>query len=72
MEGTTRVLVLSEALTAYRTASGQSMRELGLAVGLSQATISNLERGVFKPRRTTLLRLVEYLREQGYEVREVA
>lgn len=67
-----KVLILSAALTAHRTERGLSMREVGAAVGVSKATISNIERGIFKPRRTTLLRLVEYLREQGYEVREVA
>lgn len=67
-----KVLDLGGALTAHRAKRGLSMREVGAAVGLSKATISNIERGIFRPRRTTFARLVEYLREQGYEVREVA
>ncbi len=48
------------------------MRTVGAAVGLTQSSISYIERGVYKPRRTTFLRLTDFLREKGYEVEGAA
>jgi transcriptional regulator with XRE-family HTH domain len=63
---------LRGALIDCRATLELSLREVGEAVGLSQAAVSNIERGLAQPRRTTRIRLLAFLRQRGYTVEEVA
>ena len=43
-----------------------SLSAMGVAVGLSAAGISKIERGKTKPNRASEARLIEFLRKRGY------
>ena len=62
---------LAERLLACRSVRKLSLREVSLRVDISVTALSNIERGAAVPRRTTMLRLLAFLREEGYELTEV-
>ncbi|HEV1286514.1 MAG TPA: helix-turn-helix domain-containing protein [Bryobacteraceae bacterium] len=68
----TRVLVLPDALIDCRARHFLTLEDVASAVGVSRASISNIERRICQPKRTTRLLLVEFLRKRGYEIEEVA
>lgn len=70
MVGNGKSSALPDALVRCRTNQDLSLHEVGRAVGLSVAALSNIERGLARPRRTTRLRLVAFLEKHGYEVAE--
>ena len=63
---------VAEALLACRSTHELTLRDVAEQVGLSVTAVSNIERGVAKPRRSTRARLLEFLRERGYRVQEAA
>jgi transcriptional regulator with XRE-family HTH domain len=66
MEGTTTRDELPELLILCRSERNMSLADVAKAVRLSVPAIADIERGVSKPRRTTRLRIVNFLRKHGY------
>lgn len=57
---------LATLLLRCRTERKMTLEQVAKAVGITKKTVSNIERRLFSPRRTTRLRLVEFLRKHGY------
>jgi transcriptional regulator with XRE-family HTH domain len=63
---------LIQLLIQCRTERGLTQPDVARSLRLSVATISNIENGVAKPRPTTRLKLVQFLRKHGYFPKEEA
>jgi transcriptional regulator with XRE-family HTH domain len=63
---------LASLLFLCRTEKHLSLEEVGQAVGLSRKGVSNIERNLSIPRRTTRARLEAFLLERGYVPKEAA
>lgn len=61
---------LRQALLVCRTDYQLSLDFVGKHVGLTKAAVANIERGISRPRRTTRLRIVRFLEERGYAVKD--
>ncbi len=57
---------LAELLVRCRAEKGLSLEDVGEAIGVSAKSVSNIERAIHALRRTTRLRLEEFLRQRGY------
>jgi transcriptional regulator with XRE-family HTH domain len=57
---------LSKLLERCRAERRLSLDEIAKAVGTSRQALSNIERGLSRPRRPLRYRLVEFLRKHGY------
>lgn len=57
---------LIKLLVECRTERGLSLAQVAKAIKISTVALSNIERGLSKPRRTTRLRLEQFLRKHGY------
>jgi transcriptional regulator with XRE-family HTH domain len=65
-------LDLREALLVCRTDHQLTLDFIGQRIGITKAAVAAIERGISRPRRTTRLRLVRFLAERGYAVKEEA
>jgi transcriptional regulator with XRE-family HTH domain len=63
---------LINLLVQCRTDRKLSLAQVAKAVRISTVGLSNIERGVSKPRRTTRLRIVNFLQKHGYYVKQAA
>jgi transcriptional regulator with XRE-family HTH domain len=65
---------MAELLVRCRTERNLTLEDVAAASGLTAMTLSMLERRKGRPRRTTLLKLEEFLRKHGYfpKLQEVA
>lgn len=63
---------LASLLLQCRSDLRLSMESVARATKLSKKTLSNIELRLHKPRRTTFVRLKEFLAKHGYFVKEEA
>ena len=61
---------LIKLLIQCRTERNLSLAKVAKAVKISIVAVSNIERGIAKPRRTTRLRIVMFLQRHGYFPKE--
>lgn len=66
------MLDLSEMLVLCRTERNLRLEDVAKATGLTLMTLSLVERQKTNPRRTTRLRLENFLRKHGYFPKEAA
>jgi transcriptional regulator with XRE-family HTH domain len=64
--GNTETQELIQLLVQCRTERNLTIPVVAKALKMSTGAISNIERGIGKPRRTTLAKLAEFLRKHGY------
>jgi transcriptional regulator with XRE-family HTH domain len=57
---------LTKLLVECRTERSLTLAQVAKAVKISTVALANIERGLSKPRRTTRLRLVQFLQKHGY------
>lgn len=63
---------LIQLLVQCRTERGLTLPDIAKTLRLSVGTLSNIERGVANPRRTTRLKLEQFLRKHGYFLKQEA
>jgi transcriptional regulator with XRE-family HTH domain len=63
---------LTKLLVQCRTERNLTLAQVAKIAKISTVALSNIERGIAKPRRTTRLRLVTFLQRHGYFAKEVA
>jgi transcriptional regulator with XRE-family HTH domain len=64
--GNTETAELIQLLVQCRTERNLTIPDVAKALNMSTGSISNIERGVGKPRRTTIAKLEQFLRKHGY------